>query len=88
MPSRISERLPTASSISSGIPLTAAVSGIISSSTNYIRQENSLFEGITVFAQPIVANTIYYTDLVQVRESAGGTLNNSVDLTARRALYA
>lgn len=72
----------------SGNPTAAAVSGIISSSTNYIRQENSLFEGITVFSQPVVANTIYYTDLVQVREAVGGAANDSIDLTARRALYA
>lgn len=79
---------PPPNLMTSGNAAAAAVSGIISSSTNYIRQENSLFEGITVFAQPIVANTIYYTDLVQVKESVGGAVNNSIDLTARRALYA
>ena len=64
------------------------LSSVISSATNYIRLENSLFEGITVFSQPVVAGTIYYTDLVSIKERSDSGKTDSVDLTARRALYA
>lgn len=72
----------------SGNPSAMTLSNIISTATNYVRLENSLFEGITVFAQPVVAGTVYYTDLVQIKETQGSNRSNSVDLTARRALYA
>lgn len=72
----------------SGNAAATAVASIISSASNFIRAENALFEGITVFAQPVVAGTIYYTDLIQVKEAQGSDKANSIDLTARRALYA
>lgn len=64
------------------------VSSLIASSNDYLKLNNALFEGISVFSQPVVAGTIYYTDLINIKERDGSGQTASVDIIARRALYA
>lgn len=83
----LSIRPPTELNLS-GRADAAILHNLISSARNYMKIDNALFEGISVFSQPVVAGTIYYTDLISVKERADSGLTSSVDLVARRALYA
>ena len=53
----------------------------------FARIDHFVCEGISVFTQPIVADTIFYNNLVFVGNSED-TRTGAVNILAKRALYA
>lgn len=62
-----------------------ALSGLISQ-RDFLRLDHIVSEGISVFNQPLIANTIYYNDLIFIGDDDKKT--GAVNILARRALYA
>ena len=56
------------------------------SQRNFLRLDHIVSEGISVFNQPLIANTIYYNDLIFIGDDDKKT--GAVNILARRALYA
>ena len=53
---------------------------------SFVRMDHIISEGISIFNQPLVADTIYYNDLVYIGDDSSGV--GAVNITARKALYA
>ena len=70
---------------SSSNPGAKNVSSLISQ-RDFVRIDHLVSEGISVFNQPLVANTIYYNDLIFIGDDESRT--GAVNILAARALYA